>query len=142
MKHILISVKPIYVQRIIDGSKSVEVRRRRVLFDPGSIVWIYATKPIASIVGLAEVGRVETGKAEKIWIDNRAEMGISKTVFTDYVRGAPLVSAIHLENVVVLDEAVTLDMIREYCQKFHPPQFFNYLGPKNSLRKRLEQIVA
>lgn len=141
MRHVLISIKPRYVDQIINGEKLVEIRRRRVLFEPGTVIWIYATRPRASIVGFAIVRRVDTDDADRIWSRSAKEIAISKRVYREYVAGAPIVSAIHLSHVNELDDAVSLEEIRLIVRGFNPPQFFHYLHGQSMLRRTLEAHI-
>jgi len=141
LRHVLISIKPKYVDQIINGEKLVEIRRRRVLFEPGTVIWIYATQPRASIVGFAIVRRIDTDDAERIWSRSAKKIAISKRVYLEYVAGAPIVSAIHLSHVNELDDAVSLEEIRSIVRGFNPPQFFHYLQGQSILRRTLEACI-
>ena len=57
MDQAIISLKPRYVELILSGKKTVELRNRVVRMDPGTVIWIYATRPVGGIVALAELSR-------------------------------------------------------------------------------------
>src|SRR6266851_9958504 len=59
-KDLLISIKPEYASAILEGRKTVELRRKfpeDVAF--GSRLYIYSSSPIQAVVGIASVTRVD-----------------------------------------------------------------------------------
>ena len=42
---LLISIKPEYAQKILDGEKTVELRKTRTRLKPGDIVLVYVSSP-------------------------------------------------------------------------------------------------
>ena len=61
MSKVLISIKPEYVNRILNGTKKCEYRRMLAKKDVSSLI-IYSTWPVMEIVGEVEV----VGTIEKI----------------------------------------------------------------------------
>jgi predicted transcriptional regulator len=56
---ILISIRPVFVQRLLAGTKTVEFRRIRPKVRVGQVVLIYACSPISAVVGWGIVGSVD-----------------------------------------------------------------------------------
>ncbi len=133
MNEALISIKPRYVRRMLDGDKSVEIRNRTVNLRQESRLWIYSTLPKGCIEAVAEVGRVEVGTPPAIWHKYGDLLGISETVYRQYVNGASNVSAISIRRVSQLPSALSLSMLRMRVPGFHPPQFLKYMADSDPL---------
>ena len=133
MNEALISIKPRYVRRMLDGEKSVEIRNRTVNLRQESRLWIYSTLPKGCIEAVAEVGRVEVGTPPAIWHKYGDSLGISETAYRQYVNGASSVSAISIRRVSQLPSALSLSMLRMRVPGFHPPQFLKYMADSDPL---------
>ncbi len=117
----IISIKPTYSNAILEGSKTVELRRKIPPLEIGTRLWIYSTKPVASIVGLATVSAIVQDDPEKLWLQFSEKMGVCKQTFQDYFYGTNAAFAIHLENVSQI-EPVPIEVLRTLFEGFHPPQ--------------------
>lgn len=93
------SLRPQYANAILQGTKLYEIRRTRPQFVPGTVVWLYATKPIGAIVGSFEVGVVISGEPSKLWHRFGQSFGVESGAFQKYVRGREQVFAIQVLNV-------------------------------------------
>ena len=62
----IFSVKPDYADRILSGEKKVEFRRVKCKKDIDTIL-IYATQPIAKIIGEVSVANVIEDTKEALW---------------------------------------------------------------------------
>jgi predicted transcriptional regulator len=123
----LLSVHPRFATAILDGSKTVEVRRQRVAAPPGTAVLLYATAPTMALVGMARIVAVHVGSPREVWSAHRARTGISRREFDDYMSGASQASGLTLQNPVSFDEPVSLSALRA-AGTFHPPQSYRYLN--------------
>ena len=123
----LISIKPFYVEKIINGNKVVEIRNRKVQILSGSRLWIYSTLPKASIQIFAYVQKVDIESPSLIWRKYKKFIGISKDIFDTYVNGSEFISAIVVENIIKLPIEITLNKIRKEVPGFQPPQFLKYM---------------
>jgi predicted transcriptional regulator len=132
---ILISLKPKYADHIFGGTKTVELRKRRLKIQPGARVWIYATAPTAAIRGYANLDRIERGSPVQIWKSLGTFTGISKDEFDAYFARCEIAYGLVLTNVMEMKIALTLDQIRKVVDDFHPPQFYCHLnGERESMR--------
>lgn len=125
---ILISLRPGYAKAILDGSKTVELRRRRVRVDVGTRVWLYSTAPTARIEGSALIQRVHVGDLCGIWSQYSRRIGVSRSEFDEYFRGCKNGCAILLVEVRPITPTVSLSALRKRIGSFHPPQFFKRLS--------------
>ena len=144
MKQAIISLKPRYANLILSGKKSVELRNRIVRLEPGTKIWIYATRPVGRIVAFAKVKAVDYGEPTLIWKQFKKKICIEKTEFNSYTEDRKQVSAVTLTRVRELTdartEALSLDGIRGLTGTFHPPQFYAYLRSENELFEVLNGI--
>ena len=82
MKSILLSIKPIYVQRIFSGTKCFEFRKKiplnieRVVIDE--------TSPTKKVVGEFLVKRVIKASPQELWEKTKEKGGIDKFSFFKY----------------------------------------------------------
>ncbi len=116
-------IKPVYANRILDGSKKYEFRRSRLRQDITHVV-IYSTSPVKKIVGVAEVGGVTAASVSAAWEQTREDAGISQDDFNEYFAGAKSAVFISLRRVVRLKKE--LDPI-EVRSGFKVPQSFAYV---------------
>jgi predicted transcriptional regulator len=107
---------------LLDGTKTVELRRRRVHLLSGCILWVYSTRPNAKIVAAAVVGKVYHGTPGMIWIRFRDRAGLSESEYNSYTKNAPLVTAIDIARIFPLVRPVPLSEMRSHNSSFHPPQ--------------------
>jgi predicted transcriptional regulator len=123
----LFSIRPGYVKKIIDGTKTVELRRRFVTNPkPGSIAFIYSTSPVQAIVASADIMQVSRLPLEVIWQDYGPAAGVRRQDFDKYFAGLVEGYAIRLTNVRRLDPALSASALRDRFG-FVPPQSFRYV---------------
>lgn len=92
------SIQPTYVEAILDGTKTVELRRRRPSFGEGTRVLIYSSTPDKRVAGSFETGRVMAGPPRQLWqrVGNRA--GVDQATFDAYFAGCATAYAIEVRN--------------------------------------------
>lgn len=127
---ILISLRPAYTKAILEGKKTVELRRRRVHAAVGTQVWLYSKTPTARIEGIARIKYVHEGGLPAIWSKYSSEVGVSKGEFEEYFKGCRKGCAIVLVEARAICPAVDLNTVRSRLGGFHPPQFFKRLSPR------------
>jgi predicted transcriptional regulator len=64
---VLMSIKPCYWARILDGSKRFELRRRLPHLTCGALVVVYASAPEKALVGYFYVERVVSARPRAFW---------------------------------------------------------------------------
>ncbi|MFD5319202.1 ASCH domain-containing protein [Streptomyces sp. NPDC127098] len=122
----LLSVHPRFATAILDGSKTVEVRRQRVAAPPGTVVLLYATAPTMAVVGTVRIASVQVAPPRQVWSAHRARTGISRREYNEYMSGATMASGLALEDPSSFSEPVPLSDLRA-VGAFHPPQSYRYL---------------
>jgi predicted transcriptional regulator len=124
---ILISLAPSYTRAILEGKKTVELRRRRIHVVNGTRVWLYSKVPAARIEGTALVRCVVEGDPKGLWSKYSESVGISKADFDRYFLGCANGCAIILCSAHAIDPGLDLSTLRSKVPGFHPPQFFKRL---------------
>lgn len=125
---LLMSLRPRFAEAILDGSKSVELRRTRVSATPGTMIIIYASSPVMSVVGTATLAAVHTAKASTLWRKHRLHLGLTRREFDDYLSGTETASCLSVTDPQRLDNPLQLAWLRGHAT-FQPPQSYRYLAP-------------
>ncbi len=125
---LLVSVRPRYAGLLLDGSKTVELRRLRPQAPPGTPVLLYASSPQRQLVGRAQVVRVDSGDPEEIWRLHGPATALTRAEFDNYLLGSATAVAIVLSDIERLSEPRTLAECRRRMGHFQPPQSFRYLN--------------
>mgnify|MGYP003113536104 CR=1 FL=1 len=125
---LFLSIHPEYVQAILEGRKTVELRKRRPRAEVGSTVVIYATTPQCEVVATAIVARVQIDEPAELWRLVRDTTAVSKKAYDEYFAGTDTAVGIHLSQIRRFDVPIPLGDLRERWRGFHPPQQFRYLS--------------
>lgn len=126
---LFLSIHPEHVQAIVEGRKTVELRKRRPSIEPGYTVVIYATTPKCEVVGTATVDVIQVGDPDAIWRDCGRLAAVSEDAFDEYYDGATKAVGIHLSDIAVFKKPVSLRELRQRWDGFQPPQQYRYLDP-------------
>lgn len=122
MCKILISINPVHVDKILNGSKKYEYRKVSCREDVESMI-IYSTSPVMKVVAEAKISMILEGRPETIWNQTKQFSGISKDYYDEYYKGRNKAIAFKIENVIVFDEKKLLSDYGVEC----PPQSFIYV---------------
>jgi predicted transcriptional regulator len=142
-KMLLMSIKPVYIQKIFEGEKTVELRRTRPKLSQGDLIVFYASSPQRAIRGAATVGRIIEGTPAEIWVSNSAKIGITQRDYDAYFSGSKKAFGIVLETVWAYANPIGIDAMRGLFDNFMPPQSFRYLSMEEfKVVETLEKIHA
>ena len=119
---ILLSINPIHVENIMDGTKRYEFRKKACKRHVDKIL-IYSTNPIMRVVGEAEVEDVLIDSPEVIWEKTEEKSGIDKSFFNQYYENRDQAVAYKLKNVV---KYASPKELKEYGIS-NAPQSFQYI---------------
>lgn len=122
MCSILLSINPIHVENIMNGTKLYEFRKKACKQHVDRIV-IYSTTPIKKVVGEAEVEDVLIDNPQIIWNITHKYSGINKTFFDRYYNNSEQAVAYKLKNVIKYQEPKDL---KSYGIN-NAPQSFQYI---------------
>ena len=98
MKALLLSIKPEYVEKILQGSKKYEYRKRLAKEDV-SVIYVYSTAPSMKVVASVQVIRRLSAPPTILWEKTKKSAGISRAKFREYFRGCKTVYAYELGEV-------------------------------------------
>jgi predicted transcriptional regulator len=127
----LISIKPRFAEAILSGSKTVELRRRIPSLSLNTRLWIYATRPVAAVVGSAIVERIERGCPEKMWAAYGQRTHVSYEDYLHYFGGSAEAVCLFLVNIE-RRAPVSIDQLKRIRKGFHPPQVMNKLSAEEA----------
>ncbi len=141
-RDIVMSIRPVYAAKIVDGIKTVELRRRFTkAAATGTVVLVYSSSPIRAIVGYAQIKEVHHLPIREIWQDFGAAACINRHDFDQYFSGVKYGNAIVLETARKFSQCIEIADLQANFD-FVPPQSFRYLGTEyhSLLRDELLQI--
>jgi predicted transcriptional regulator len=135
---LLMSVRPKFAEKIIDGSKSIEVRKRFSDKWVGHDAVLCATKPLSSLVGRTTIRSVTKGHPDNIWVRFQSQIGCSRKEFDLYVGDASEVAAIGLGDIRPYETPVRVGQLAQMlCRRLLAPQsYFEATFERNSDWKR------
>jgi len=124
---LLLSVRPKYAESILSGTKRAEIRRRRPAAIPGTPVIIYATKPVAAVLGTARIERIDAGSPGEMWDRYANLMDITRSNYGDYLYDVDTAYVLLLSHVYRLGVPLSLEDMRRTVD-FHPPRSYSYMS--------------
>ena len=135
-RDVVLSIRPQYCDKILDGRKTVELRRRFPVSAPkGAVAYIYSTSPVRAMVGSAEIANVAKLPVYDIWQQYSDLAFVEKADFDAYFAGLDEGFALEFSNIRPLPRAFDLPELRKRFG-FEPPQSFLYAKP--GLRRALQ----
>lgn len=125
LSQLLISLSPDNAEKILSGSKSVEIRRRFSKNWENKRATLYASGPIRALVGEAEIVRVVAGHPERIWCHFGHLVGCKREHYDAYVGAQGLVYAIVLDKVSAFNEEIPIEQLSHLLdESLRPPQSY------------------
>lgn len=115
---VLMSIKPAYAAAIFDGTKTVELRRRRPSFETGTCVVVYSSSPKKAVCGTFKAGGVISDKPDDLWDLVGDRSGVDRDTFDAYFAGTTTAYAIEVESPIA---------IAPIPLGFRPPQSYLFL---------------
>lgn len=141
---VLLSVAPQFAEKIADGSKTIELRRRFPQVPAGTWLYLYVTLPVGAVMGRAKVVNVDAAAPSALWKRHREKMGISQKYFNEYFHDIEEGFAVHLAEYEPLTPA-SLDGLRSMMDGFVAPQSYRFLTASDQaaiLGRRKERKVG
>ena len=119
----LLSIRPQYAEEILAGRKRVEFRRRPLPREVTRVV-IYATAPVARVVGAFEIEAIDSTTPSEAWQHYHQVGGIGQEAFDSYYDGTDTAHVIRIGDVEIAQAPFALS---EIDGSLRPPQSFMYL---------------
>lgn len=107
LKALLLSIKPEYVEKILQGTKKVEYRKR-LAKENVSVIYIYSTSPIKQVVASVQVTGRLSASPTALWEKTKTMAGISRLKYREYFRGCKTAYAYELGEVSVFRQGKNL----------------------------------
>jgi type I restriction enzyme S subunit len=120
--NVLLSIRPKYVERIIDGRKKYEFRKHPLRRHVDE-AWIYATSPTKKIVGTFVVGQTIQDSPLNLWDRLNTQSGMSREEFLEFFRGKERVFAMEIKSFSLFQNPVDP---KRLFPGFIPPQSLRY----------------
>ena len=125
-RDVVFSIRPNHASKILDGTKTVELRRRfTVGVKPGTLALIYTTSPTSALTGFARIQDVQCLALNDLWKKHRSAACLDKGDFETYFSGLKRGYAIVLNSAKALPRPVALPELRKRFG-FEPPQSYQY----------------
>jgi predicted transcriptional regulator/predicted N-acetyltransferase YhbS len=138
---LLMSLRPEFAESILQGRKTVELRRKFSKKYEGSTIVFYITRPVQRFMFTAKITKVDHGQKTHLWEMYHKECGVSQKVFDKYFTGTSHGYAIHLSDIKLTPNQLLLKYAKEVCPQLRPPQSFQRLEPKSPLLRVLDLPV-
>lgn len=119
MNTILMSIKPVYVDKIFDGTKKYEFRKTRCKTKPNRII-VYSSSPVKKVVGELIIEEVLFDDKEIIWNKTNIYGGIEKDKYDNYFKNKKYAVAYKIGKYIKYDIPREL---KEYNIKSAPQSY-------------------
>jgi predicted transcriptional regulator len=131
---ILLSIKQIYCDLILNGAKRFEFRKRLPNgLQRGDEVAIYCTRPVSRVIAYFRIADVIQATRQSLWRQTRLAAGINYETFMRYFGATQQANAIKIGDLHVLNTPLSLVRLR---RNKTPPQSFLYLTESQSAKVR------
>ena len=131
-KYALLSIKPEYALKIMDGLKSVEFRKQ-CFRNTVSRVYVYASDPIQKIIGYFDVLKIDNDSPSNLWSKYRDQGCLSLDKFNSYYQHKEKGNAIIIDKVVGFSQKLSLKEC--FHEGFKAPQNFCYIDNVDVIEK-------
>lgn len=126
---VILSIKPLYSQAIIAGTKKVEFRKKKFKRNVDK-VFIYSSSPVKLIIGYFTITDIIEDSPKKLWEAFKDVGGISESDFFDYYKSAETGFSIVIDKVYSFENGIDpIDFIEKFCA----PQSYIYVEEKRLL---------
>ncbi|WP_158829333.1 ASCH domain-containing protein [Mucilaginibacter lacusdianchii] len=134
-KLILISVKEKYVQQMLEGKKTIELRKAKPKAAQGDTIIIYTTQPRKAITAIALVENIIVTTPSEMWAKHAWQLGVTREEFDQYYHNHQRAIGIRMTAITPLNAEILLSAIKLIHPNFAPPQTFKYLNKFSTLRE-------
>ncbi|WP_288243939.1 hypothetical protein [uncultured Chryseobacterium sp.] len=120
---VILSIKPIYAEKILNGEKIFELRKSIFRKPEVKKVIIYASAPISKIVGEFEIDSIHHHDINDLWNLTKNSNGVDRTFFYEYFINRQKGFAIKIKNTKRYKSQY--DIYEKYGVR--APQSFSYI---------------
>ena len=122
---VLLSIKPEYVEAIINGTKRFEYRKRIFRQKDIECIVVYATKPFGKVVGEFYFEEILENDPETIWGLTYSYAGVTKDFFLEYFKDRAKGFAIKIKKFIEYEVPIELSEFNANTKI--APQSFCYI---------------
>jgi len=122
---IVLSIKPQYINQIISGEKTVELRRRFPSSMGPTRLLLYSSSPVQAIVGYAVLDDILSLSLQTLWRRFSRAAAVTREEFDRYFHGTKAGYALKLVQVKQLADPIPRAVLARRFQ-FHVPQSYCY----------------
>lgn len=102
MSTILMSIKPEYVEKLFNGTKKYEYRKKRCKKNIDKII-VYSSNPVKKVVGELEIEDILEDSKEVIWEKTKLHSGIVKEKYDSYFKKEDTAVAYKIKSYKLYD---------------------------------------
>lgn len=128
LTNVILSIKPIYAEAIMAGTKKVEFRKK-IFKREVEKIFIYSSMPKKMIIGYFTILEVIEDTPSNIWKEFKDVGGISEKDFFDYYKNTEKGFSIKIDKVVKFKEEIEPE---EFIEEFCAPQSYIYIEQKTT----------
>lgn len=133
---LVMTIHPEHANKILDGSKGVEIRRRFPEKWKGSNILIYSSDPVRSFVGSFRINNVVLGSPSEIWFAFNSQIGCTKDEFDRYTKGSTSISAIIVGDRHKFGAPLTKSHLSRLVSKdLNSPQSYAKVAPNTVMQE-------
>ncbi|QQD75742.1 hypothetical protein I8920_13100 [Curtobacterium sp. YC1] len=125
---LLLAVQPQFAAMLMAGTKPIELRKRFPSQPRGTVVFVYASTPVKSVVGTMFLDQVESCAIDRVWRELIPLIGATEQYIRDYAADREEMTLLHLRSPRPFAAAIPLRDLRTHVG-VEPPQSFRYLNP-------------
>lgn len=124
---LLLSIKTQYARAILEGRKTIQVRRRFPNIDPGTTVVLYSSSPEKAVLGTVRLRRTIEVNPDCVRGWHGSDIGISERDLNAYLEGAEESTLLEVDCPDSWEQPVSLESLRTVLG-IEPSQSFRYLA--------------
>jgi predicted transcriptional regulator len=116
-----LSIKRVYAERIIDGTKKIELRKRSIGMNIGDLILLYETTPNSVIKGGFIADQTISLPVEEMWGKYSNLLGVEKSFYDKYFQNSAFAYGTFVHQSFSFPP-ISLKKLRQLCPDFSPPQ--------------------
>lgn len=136
LTNVILSIKPIYAEAIMAGTKKVEFRKK-IFKREVEKIFIYSSMPKKMIIGYFTILEIIEDTPSNIWKEFKEVGGISEKDFFEYYKNTEQGFSIKIDKVVKFKEEIEPE---EFIEEFCAPQSYIYIEQKTTANSRLARL--
>jgi|WetSurMetagenome_2_1015567.scaffolds.fasta_scaffold80334_2 predicted transcriptional regulator len=125
----LLSIKPEYSEKIFEGTKKVELRKK-IPKAKHMYFLVYESSPTQSLRGLIKIKGVKHLPISEIISGYSKKAAVKPQFISEYYRNHDMGYVIEIEKTREFKNLIKIDSIRKRM-KFSPPQNYMYFNPED-----------